>query len=95
MNVKYSDAAKTDLKKISNWIAEENPVRAHSFVKELRATCEGLSLFPLSNQSIGLFHERTLRRKVSGNYLIFYIADDETLEIVRVLHGAQDYSDLF
>jgi toxin ParE1/3/4 len=95
MKVKYSEAAKTDLKKISNWIAEENPLRAHSFVTELAATCEGLKHFPLSNQEVGLFQSKIVRRKVYGNYLIFYVVNTEKLEIVRVLHGAQDYADLF
>lgn len=95
MKIKYSDTAKNDLKKISNWIAEENPVRARSFVQELAATCDGLLHVPLSNQSVGMFHEQTVRRKVSGNYLIFYFVRNETLEIVRILHGAQDYADLF
>jgi toxin ParE1/3/4 len=95
MKVIYSDAAKIDLKKIADWIAEENPVRAHSFVTELGATCEGLLHFPLSNQAVGVFEKETVRRKVYGNYLIFYFVSNQKLEIVRVLHGAQDYADLF
>jgi toxin ParE1/3/4 len=95
MKVIYSDAAKADLRKISNWIAEENPVRAHSFVAELTVTCEALTNFPFSNQALGVFHGVTVRRKTHGNYLIFYVVSEHKLEIARVLHGAQDYSDLF
>jgi toxin ParE1/3/4 len=95
MKVIYSDAAKADLKKISNWIAEENPIRAHSFVTELAATCERLLSFPLANQIIGIVQTEAVRRKLFGNYLIFYTANEEKLEIARILHGAQDYADLF
>jgi toxin ParE1/3/4 len=95
MKVIYADAAKTDLKKISSWIADENPIRAHSFVDELAATCESLSHFPHSNQAVGVLQAERVRRKVYGNYLIFYVVRDQSLEILRVLHGAQDYSDLF
>jgi len=36
-------------------------------------------------------------RTISGfsNYLIFYRQVDTVLEIIRVLHGARDYEDLF
>ncbi|WP_202314807.1 type II toxin-antitoxin system RelE/ParE family toxin [Mesorhizobium sp. L-8-10] len=31
------------------------------------------------------------RRRVHGNYLIFYRASGENVEILHVLHGAMDY----
>ena len=32
-----------------------------------------------------------LRRKVFGNYLIFYRVSDAAVEIIHILHGAMDY----
>lgn len=32
-----------------------------------------------------------LRRRVHGNYLIFYRVSGESVEILHVLHGAMDY----
>ena len=95
MKIIYADAAKADLEAISIWIAEENPARAHSFVAELATTCESLQHFPESSPIVGQFHNDAVRRKIHGKYLIFYSMRDHQLEIVRVLHGAQDYSDLF
>lgn len=33
-----------------------------------------------------------LRRRVYGNYLIFYDLRPEAVEILHVLHGARDYA---
>ncbi len=95
MKIIFSTAAQVDLKSISNWIAEENPARAHGFVDELAASCEVLPHFPQSSPVVGLFEGDEVRRKIHGNYLIFYSIRHHQIEIVRVLHGAQDYSDLF
>ena len=37
------------------------------------------------HQSIGI------RRRVHGNYLIFYRIDADRVEILHILHGAMDY----
>jgi plasmid stabilization system protein ParE len=36
-----------------------------------------------------------IRRKVHGQYLIFYTVASDRIEIVRVIHGAQDYARFF
>jgi plasmid stabilization system protein ParE len=36
-----------------------------------------------------------IRRRVHGNYLIFYRVREELVEVVHVLHGARDYETLF
>ena len=35
-----------------------------------------------------------IRRRVFGNYLIFYLVEADTVHIVHILHGAQDYEAL-
>ncbi len=36
-----------------------------------------------------------IRRKVFGNYLIFYRIEQNRIDVVRILHGARDYEKLF
>ena len=38
--------------------------------------------------------ETDLRRRVHGNYQIFYRVTDDLVFVVRVLHGARDYEAL-
>lgn len=95
MIVAYSDAAKAELRKISEWISEENPRRADSFIEELIEACERITMYPESNAILGTYLGHIVRRKVFGNYLIFYRVKAKQIEVLHVLHGAQDYSDLF
>jgi toxin ParE1/3/4 len=95
MKLKYTGRSKSDLRNITVWIADENPARAKTFAGELRGACRSVLNFPESNQTVEISRNQSVRRKVYGNYLIFYRVIGETVEILRILHGAQDYSDLF
>jgi toxin ParE1/3/4 len=95
MNVSYAIEALNDLQRINDWIADENLDRAESFVADLIEACERISHFPEANVVMGTYDGDIVRRKVFGNYLVFYRSLPDTVEILRVLHGAQDYSDLF
>ena len=95
MKVEISDGATADLERIGDWIAQENPVRAESFVEDLEAECMNLAYFPERYPVYKNIDVGQLRRKAYGNYLIFYVIDEKLVNIARILHGAQDYSDLF
>jgi plasmid stabilization system protein ParE len=95
MNIDYSVTALRDLQRINDWIADESFDRAERFIGELIDTCERISDFPEANQVVGSYGGDVVRRKVFGNYLVFYRILPSTVEILRILHGAQDYADLF
>ena len=94
MKVHVTEAAWGDMLEIGRAILSDNPARAASFIDELYERCESLgdnpSAYPLLPE-----HESTgIRRRVFGNYLIFYRIGDEVIEVLHVLHGAQDYERL-
>ena len=95
MKVRISKQALNDLEAIGDWISEENPDRAYSFVQELRMECLSLADFPERCTVYKISDLGEMRRKVYGNYLIFYVIEAETLHVARILHGARDYSTLF
>ncbi len=94
MKLVLSTAAVVDLEAIGDWIALDNPKRALEFVQELRSACLSLVEFPESYPLVPRYEVQNIRRKVHGNYLIFYCAGADTFEIINVLHGAQDYEAL-
>jgi toxin ParE1/3/4 len=47
MRVQISDRAEAELEEIGSFIAEDNPVRADSFILELLDRCSGLADHPL------------------------------------------------
>jgi toxin ParE1/3/4 len=43
VNILFTDAAEADSEAIGDWIAEDDPKRAVSFVTELRGRCRSLA----------------------------------------------------
>lgn len=89
MKVIFSPAARDDLMEIADYIAQDNPRRAMSFIDELESRCDALGAAPgigtqrpeLGPGICGLPH---------GRYLIFYRAANTVLRIERIMHGARD-----
>ena len=82
-------AARADLIEIGDFIAQDNPGRALSFLAEIEAKMqeafERPESFPARDDVCA-----GLRSARHGRYLIFFLNADEEVQIVRVLHGARD-----
>jgi toxin ParE1/3/4 len=94
MKVVITAAAKADLRAIRNYIATENPVRAASFTDELLDHCLRLSEMPLRYPLVPRYERWGIRRCVHGEYLIFYRVADQTVQVIHILQGAQDYESI-
>lgn len=94
MIVVLTETAETDLERIGDVIAESSPGRAASFLLELRECCAGLSYMPERFQLVPGYERLGVRRRVHGDYLIFYRIQPSAVEILHVLHGAIDYERL-
>ncbi len=91
MIVVLTDEAEADLERIGDFIAQNSPERALSFVQELREGCERLALSPKGFPLVPRYEHTGVRRRVHGNYLGFYRVGAEAIEVIHVLHGAMDY----
>lgn len=92
MIVFVSREAESDLEAIGDYIAKNNPSRAAAFVRELREQCEGLTDMPRAFPLVPRYEDHGIRRRVYGNYLIFYQVEVERIVVLYVLHGAMDYA---
>ncbi len=86
--------AQQDLKGIWKYIADDNTERATKFLRLLESKMEILANTPLIGRACYQLAP-SLRLFPVGNYLIFYRPVDGGIEVVRVLHGAQDISEQF
>lgn len=91
MRVVLTTAAEADLEEIGDWIAKDNPQRALTFVAELRECCLGLGRHPRAYPLVSRYEHHEVRRRVFGNYLVFFRVGDEAVTVLHVLHGARDY----
>jgi toxin ParE1/3/4 len=89
----FAPAARDDLRAIGAYIAQDNPVRALSFVAELEAKARQIAEtprgFPMREDiSAGL------RAAVHGRYLLLFRELEDEVRIVRVVHGMRDLGGL-
>ena len=90
MKLVFLPAAKADLVSIAKYIGRDNRARALSFVKELRQICHRLPDMPRAWPLVPRHERSGIRRRVHGNYLIFYRIVADRIEILHILHGAMD-----
>lgn len=84
--------AQADLEAIGEYIAQDNPNRAVSFIRELRDHCDAIAEAP---KAYAVRTDlRDLRCCPHGNYLILFRIKKDEIQIVRVIHAAQDARDL-
>lgn len=94
MRVLVTDAAWDDMLGIARTIGRDNPRRATTFLDELYDACRDIGEFPLAHAPLPDRPAAGIRRKVHGNYLILYRLRTDTVEILRLVHGARDYEQL-
>jgi toxin ParE1/3/4 len=94
MKVRFTREAEADLEGIGDKIAERNPVRATTYVRELRERCLSVGDFPHAWPPRPQWGE-SVRITVHGNYVIVHRVRDEMVQILRVVHGARDLDVLF
>ncbi len=91
MILEFSSEAENDLEQIADYIAEHNPLRAMLLIRELRRKCEELVDSPNGFALVPRYEHHGIRRRVHGNYLIFYRVETGKVVIIHILHGATDY----
>lgn len=58
------------------------------------ANCESLGEFPRAYPLVPRYEDSGVRRRVHGNYLIFYRIGVDTIDVLHLLHGAMEYAPL-
>lgn len=91
MRVVVTEAALADLIRIGQTIRQDSPARAETFVAELYERCLRIGATPRAFPLLPDWETSRVRRRVHGNYLIFYRIAADAVEVLHVLHGAQDY----
>jgi toxin ParE1/3/4 len=93
VRVVLSNQAAVDLEEIGDYIAADNPVRALSFVRELRDHFHRIAKAPLAYAQRPELGDG-VRSCTHGNYLILFIPDESEVLVVRVVHGRRELAAL-
>jgi toxin ParE1/3/4 len=94
MLVELSSFIESDLEAIADYIAQDNPRRAVSFIREIREELRLVGQNPLLYQLRPEIGEDA-RLAVVGRYVILFHVVGEVVRIERVIFGGRDLSTLF
>jgi len=89
-----SPLAEQDIESIGDYIAQDSPHRALTFITELRNQCARIAASPKAFRArpeLGA----NIQSSAYGNYVIFFQNNSNEICIVRVLHGAMDIESKF
>ena len=92
--IRYLPAAEKDLTNILEYIKKDNPSAALKLINEIDETISRLEEFPNMGGIRKDLRLKSLnyRMLIVGNYLVFYTATNNVVEIRRILHGKRKYS---
>jgi len=90
MQVRWTPAAADDLENIANYLFEKTPENAARLIREIYRTPAGLKYFPKRGRAGKKEGTRELVMP-SLPYIIVYQVKSNTVYIVRVLHGSQEW----
>jgi plasmid stabilization system protein ParE len=94
MRVELSSFVEGDLDAIADYIAQDNPTRAVSFIREIGAQILVVGQNPLLYQLRPEIGEGA-RMAIVGRYVILFRIVAESVRIERVVYGGRDLLALF
>lgn len=91
MIVVVTAEAESDLEAIGDYIVQDNPVRALTFIREVRAQCETLADFPNRFPVVRKYEREGVRQRVFGNYALSYRTDASRVVVLHILHSERNH----
>lgn len=89
MNLIWAPLAIERDAEIASYIAEDNPVAADEWIREVFARTGQLALFPQSGRHLSETSRRDVREPIWGNYRIIYRIRPDQVAILTVRHTKQ------
>jgi toxin ParE1/3/4 len=90
MNVHWTDTALRHLDAIHHYIARDSPAYAKRMVDRLTRRSQQIGEFPLSGRMVPEYEMAQIREVIEGPYRIIYYIKPNQIDVLAVIHGAQD-----
>ena len=92
MKVRWTATAERQLDAIHQYIAQDSPAYAQRMVDRLTRRSQQISAFPSSGRKVPEYDSVQVREVIEGPYRLIYIIKPGQLDILAIIHGAQDIS---
>ena len=90
MKIHWTDTAQQHLAAIHGYIAQNSPTYAKRMVDRLTRRSEQIAAFPLSGRIVPEFGLDQIREVIEGPYRIVYHIRPDQIDVLAILHAAQD-----
>lgn len=90
MKVRWTDTAQRHLDAIYQYIAQDSRIYARRMVDRLTRRSLQIGEFPLSGRIVPEYEKNQIREVVEGPYRIIYHIRPDQIDVLAVIHGAQD-----
>jgi addiction module RelE/StbE family toxin len=87
MKLRWSAAAREDLKEIGRYIARDNPRAARRWVEHLRRRAQQAAEMPRSGRVVPELDRDDIREIIEGNYRIVYLIQPSSVDVLAVREG--------
>jgi plasmid stabilization system protein ParE len=89
VKVHWTDTACDHLRAIHAYVARNSPEFARRIVDRLTRRSQQIALFPLSGREVAEFGVPQIRQVVEGPFRIIYYIKPDQIDVLAVIHGAQ------
>ncbi len=92
--ISFAEDAENDIDSICEYLQQHSETAAERLLEDIAERTKLLSVQP----GVGRPRDDLLpgmRSSVIGKYVLFYLYDDEEVEVVRFVHGSRDIENLF
>ncbi|MFC1498635.1 type II toxin-antitoxin system RelE/ParE family toxin [Verrucomicrobiota bacterium] len=90
MNVHWTDTATGHLDAIHAYISKDSPEYAKRVVDRLTKRSQQIADFPLSGRTVPEYELDQIREVIEYSYRIIYYIKPDQIDVLAVLHGAQN-----
>jgi toxin ParE1/3/4 len=93
--VAWTETAWRDLERVAEYIAEDSPGYAAAIIRRIRDRARSLEELTERGRVVPELDDPTVRELVVGSYRLIYEADEESVYILALIHGARDLAALW
>lgn len=94
MEVRWTPNARADLRAIHDYISQDSPQNALSFIDRLTQRAEQISDFPRSGRIVPEHERDDVRELIESPYRIIYRLLPEYIDVLAVMHGSRLLRDI-
>lgn len=90
MKVVWTEPAFNQLRSIHQYISQTSIEYADRMIDRITRRSEQIAEFPLSGRAVPEYEMKQIREVIEGPYRIIYYIKPDQIDVLVVLHGAQD-----